>query len=161
MELNFISKGRGKTHVPFTTFVGKATIDLLGRLIVERKLGPGDRIFPMAKQSVEAYFRVRARRVMEEGWPYRCPMSPHSFRTAMRTLAYNSRQIPEGDLEFFLAHKERRDMRSIYTKNGIEYFRQSYSKIEPFLTPVLEPLPSGATQSVGGVKVFTPEPVAA
>ena len=143
MELNFISKGRGKTHVPFSTFVGKATVDLLQAYLANRNLGPNDRIFPITKQSVEAYWRVRAKKFLEEGWPYRCPMSPHSFRTAFRTLAYNSRTIPELDIEFFLAHKEKRDMRHIYTVNGPEYFRSSYSKIEPFLTPTLDPLPTG------------------
>jgi integrase len=146
MELNFISKGRGKTHVPFSTFVGKATVKLLENLLETLLAGktpnPDDRIFPITKQSVEAYWRVRARRFLEEGWPYRCPMSPHSFRTAFRTLAYNSRTIPELDIEFFLAHKEKRDMRHIYTVNGPEYFRQSYAKIEPYITPVLDPLPT-------------------
>jgi integrase len=138
MELNFISKGRGKTHVPFSTFVGRATIDLLGRLLVNKNLKPDDRIFDMTKQSAAAYWRVRAKRFLGEGWPYRSPCSAHSFRTAFRTLSYNSRQIPELDIEFFLAHKEKRDMKAIYTKNGPEYFRQSYAKIEPFLTPILE-----------------------
>jgi integrase len=139
-ELNFISKGRGKTHVPFSTFIGKATLDLLADLLGKVKPRPDDRIFPMTKQSVEAYFRVRAKRMIEEGWPYRNPMSPHSFRTAMRTLSYNSRAIPELDLEFFLAHKQKRDMKSIYTKNGVEYFRKTYILIEPYLTPQLDPL---------------------
>jgi hypothetical protein len=35
-------------------------------------------------------------------------------------------------------------MKSIYTKNGPEYYREVYSKIEPFLTPKLEPLPIAA-----------------
>jgi integrase len=142
MELNFISKGRGKTHVPFSTFVGKATIDLLGTYLANRNLKPDERIFPITKQSVAHFWRVRAKKFLEEGWPYRCPASPHSFRTAFRTLGYNSRQIPEGDLEFFLAHKEKRDMRHIYTVNGPEYFRSSYAKIEPFLTPALDALPT-------------------
>jgi integrase len=143
MELNFISKGRGKTRVPFSTFVGKATINLLEAYLANRNLGPKDRIFPITKQAVEHFWRVRAKRFLEEGWPYRCPMSPHSFRTAFRTLSYNSRQIPELDLEFFMAHKQKgRDIKKIYTLNGPEYFRQSYSKLEPFLTPTLDALPT-------------------
>lgn len=141
-ELNFITRGRGKTHVPFSTFVGRVTVDLLGSYLATKHLGADDRIFSMTRQSVESYCRVRARRFFKERWPYRCPMSPHSFRSAFRTLSFNSRMIPELDIEFFMAHKAKsRNMREVYTKNGPEYFRNSYSLIEPFLTPKLEPLP--------------------
>lgn len=139
MELNFIARGRKKTKVPFSTFVGALTIELLGSYLADKHLGPQDRIFPVSSQSVQSYFRVRARKLLEEGWPYRCPMSPHSFRSAFRTLAHRSKQIDDDDLEFFMAHKQGRDMAAIYNKNGPEYYRQVYASIEPFLTVKLEP----------------------
>lgn len=142
MILNFWTKGREKTKTVFLTFVGKATVDLLETYLAGKTLKPEDRIFPMCKQSVEAYWRARANHFLEERWQGRCPMSPHSFRSAFKTLCTDSKAITEMDVEFFLCHKAKRDLRLVYTSRSPDAWRSIYAKVEPYLTPslaVLEP----------------------
>jgi integrase len=137
MVLNFWTKGREKTKTVFLTFVGKATVDLLETYLAGKTLNPEDRVFPVTKQAVEAYWRVRAKRFIQEGWKGRCPASPHSFRSAFKTLCADSKAVAELDVEFFMCHKARRDLRLVYTSRGLEAWRGIYVKVEPYLTPQL------------------------
>jgi integrase len=137
MLLDFLTKGREKTKTVFLTFVGRATIDLLEVYLAGKTPMPEDRVFPVSKQAVEAYWRVRARRFIEEGWKGRCPASPHSFRSAFKTLCADSKAITEMDVEFFMCHKAKRDLKLVYTSRGLDAWRGTYAKVEPYLTPSL------------------------
>lgn len=138
MILNFWTKGREKTKTVFLTFIGKATVDLLETYLAGKTLKPEDRIFAVCKQSVEAYWRVRAKRFLEEGWKGRCPMSPHSFRSAFKTLCTDSKAITEMDVEFFMCHKAKRDLRLVYTSRSPDTWRSIYAKVESYITPMLD-----------------------
>jgi hypothetical protein len=100
-------------------------------------LKPEERIFPITKQSVEGYWRVRAKQFLTEGWTGRCPACPHSFRSAFKTLCSDSKAITESDVELFMCHKAKRDLRLVYTDRSLEAWRGIYAKVEPYLTPSL------------------------
>jgi integrase len=137
MLLNFWTKGREKTKTVFLTFVGKATVNLLETYLAGKTPNPQDRIFPVTKQAVEAYWRVRAKQFIQEGWKGRCPASPHSFRSAFKTLCADSKAIAELDVEFFMCHKAKRDLKLVYTSRGVEAWRAIYAKVEAYLSPSL------------------------
>lgn len=99
----------------------------------------------MTEESVDSYFRVCARAFLGSPWKDRNPAGPHSLRHGFKTLLKDSKTIDLKDVEFFLAHDLTGDMDSIYTSRDVQGWRKIYAAGEPFLTPKLDPLPTGVT----------------
>jgi integrase len=131
--LDFTTTGRRKTGQPFLTFVGKWTCEQLRNYLKWKRIQPEDKLFPVTKEAVDAYFRRQALRFLGQ-WHGRCPARPHSLRSAFKTILKDSGAIDEKDVEYFMGHKLG-DIEKIYTERSIEQWRAIYAKAEPFLTP--------------------------
>lgn len=142
--LDFGLEGRKKTGYPFLTFIGYWAVRLL-RDYLETTQMEG-RLYPVAKESVDLYFRVTAKQFLGT-WNGRNPCRPHSLRTGFKTIATDAKVIDSLYVEFFMGHaKQGKNVEETYISKSREAWRQTYSKLEPFLTPKLG---EGSTQQYG------------
>ena len=100
-----VDLARHKTHVPHVTFFGEWATKLLRTYLENRGgLKPGDKVFPVAKQSVDKYFLSRALAFDGvDGYPHRNPRSPHTLRAAFNTHSRDHKADPIY-IPFFMGH---------------------------------------------------------
>lgn len=129
-----LSLRRHKTNVQFMTFLGSWSVSLLRSYLEGKHLEPKDRLFDTTKESVDSYFRARARSFLGSYNTARNPCRPHSFRSAFKTLANKANVIDNFKVEFFMGH-DLHSMDATYTSMNREDWRATYRLIEPFLDP--------------------------
>ncbi len=132
---------RIKTDTPHMTFIGEYAYERLKKYLkVRGRLKPEDSLFPVSERTVHYRFRIVAReliRKMRERIKYGPhtwnPCSPHSLRTAFRTLLRDA-GAPEEYVEFWMGHNIG-DIRKTYTMHSRDGWRKIYMKYEPAITP--------------------------
>jgi integrase len=130
---------RGKTDVPFVTFLGSWACGLLRQYLSGKQLEPGDRIYPVSKTAVEKAFQRAARKLLGS-YEGRNPASPHTLRAAFRTLLADA-GMPVPEIEFLMAHTLPQEDQ-VYMSRSREGWRELYRKYEWALT-----VPSAGTES--------------
>jgi len=129
-----LSLTRHKTNVQFMTFLGSWSLGLLRTYLNGKHLEPKDQLFDITKESVDSYFRARARSFLGSWSTPRNPARPHSLRSAFKTLANKANVIDNFKVEYFMGH-DLHSMDATYTSMNREDWRETYRQIEPFLTP--------------------------
>lgn len=129
-----LSLRRHKTGVQFMTFLGSWSVSLLRSYLEGKHLEPKDRLFDTTKESVDSYFRARARSFLGSWSTPRNPARPHSLRSAFKTLANKANVIENFKVEYFMGH-DLHSMDKTYTSLDREGWRETYRLIEPFLSP--------------------------
>jgi integrase len=125
---------RIKTDTPYMTFIGKYAFSLLDEYLKARgRLKPTDPLFKVSQRTVSYRFE-RAAEKMIGRFEGRNPCSPHSLRSAFRTLLRDA-GAPEEYVEFWMGHNIGGDIRKIYTRHSRDGWREEYKKWEPYLTP--------------------------
>jgi integrase len=140
-----LSLRRHKTNVQFMTFLGSWSVGLLRSYLQGKHLEPKDRLFDTTKESVDSYFRARARSFLGSWSTPRNPARPHSLRSAFKTLANKANVIDNFKVEYFMGH-DLNSMDTTYTSMNREDWRATYSLIEPFLTPKSEAIVAGSPE---------------
>lgn len=125
---------RIKTDTPHMTFIGKFAYQLLDEYLKARgKLRPEDPLFALSQRTVRFHFERAAERMLGKIGE-RNPCSPHSLRSAFRTLLRDA-DAPEEYVEFWMGHNIGGDIRKVYTRHSRDGWRKVYAQFEPYLTP--------------------------
>ena len=136
LALSFTMEGREKTEVRFRTYVGRWTVDLLTVYLKGKNLEAAARLFPVTPAAVDSAFRTTARKYLGEAWHKgRNPCSPSSLRHGFKTLAVKSEVLETVEVEFFMGHELGSNVEAIYLSRDVDDWRETYSKVEGFLTP--------------------------
>jgi len=126
---------RIKTDQPFRTFLGRWAVRHLRRYLEEegRPDDPDDRVFPVAKRTVQAKFKQAGESFLG-GFERRNPCRPHSLRSA-----FSSHLADAGMrglyIEYFQGHSLTGDVRKAYLRWTDEKWREQYEQYEYALTP--------------------------
>jgi integrase len=133
--LDFGIKTRKKTTYPFLTFIGSWALEKLKVYLNTQTLTPDLRLYPISREAADSYFRATAKPFLGH-WTGRCPMRPHSFRTALKTINTDSKAIDRLYIEFFMGHaKPGKHVEDTYISKTREAWRTEYKKLERFLDP--------------------------
>jgi integrase len=136
LALSFTMEGREKTEVRFRTYVGRWAVDLLTVYLKGKNLEAAARLFPVTPEAVDSAFRTTARKYLGEAWHRgRNPCSPSSLRHGFKTLAVKSEVLETVEVEFFMGHELGSNVEAIYLSRDVDDWRETYSKVEGFLTP--------------------------
>lgn len=134
--LNFKQEGREKTEVSFLTYAGRWTVDLLTEYLKDKNLEAAARLFPVTPEAVDSAFRTTARKYLGETWHRgRNPCSPSSLRHCFKTSAVKSEVLETVEVEYFMGHELGSNVEAIYLSRDVDDWRETYSKVEGFLTP--------------------------
>lgn len=133
--LDYRESLRSKTGVTFLTFIGQWSISNLLGYLKGKTLGPETRLFPVTKESVDAYFRRRALAFLGSWEGRNNPCSPHSLRHGFRSLLHESKAVKDEDIEYWMGHLGNGDIHKVYTSLPVDHWRKLYEPAEKLLTP--------------------------
>ena len=131
-----LDMARYKTKVPYLTFLGEWATKYLRVWLESRgSVKPDDRLWPVTKQAIDAYFHSRALRYANiASFEFRNPYAPHTLRAGCNTHLRNHKADPIYTA-FWMGH-DVPEQEKVYVSKTHEGWRKTYVLMaEAWVTP--------------------------
>jgi integrase len=127
---------RYKTNVPYLTFLGEWATKYLRIWLESRgRVKPDERLWPVTKQAIDAYFHSRALSYADvASFEFRNPYAPHTLRAGCNTHLRNHKADPIYTA-FWMGH-DVPEQEKVYVSKTHEGWRKTYVLMaEAWVTP--------------------------